>query len=714
MKKLASLFLLSIALVAMVLLATRSLRPGPTTERSASAAELSGSHEVELPEPDAPDPLEPDTKDARAVSTPGGSTPVRGARDRVAAAAPSEEDGHQLAGRVIDETGAGVETFWLHAEFKRRGVGNDWESVELGPFHGGDFRVEGQPAGRWRIVPVADRHKEAKQTRLRLPQKSGPLVLSLQRLARVEGVVLDPNGDPRVGVEVSFKNDGAFSAPVTDEAGAFALDVYPGVFESVAKDEIYAASETVRGVAKFDEPVSIELWLRAGGRIEGEVQDREGQPLAGYYVALRTLHWDQDKRSSASSNLGQFVFPHVAAGTYWLEANESELDGPGGPDALRASVEVVEGETARVQLGGINPDAVMLSGTVYRAGEALPNESVWGAMQGGGAFASGSRTKANERGEYELEFPGSGRALVMVSLGPTQIIPLTLELTEEPEQEFDIHVPVGRITGRVMGIESGEFRKTSVSCRPEGRSPTEVIYLSRNVRCDEKGDFAFEGLPQGSYRVALANVFDPGGVVEGIELEADGEVSGLQLKTGETSKAEVLVLDGNGQPVSGAKVYAQDSAGHLYLPGLTGETDVNGIMSFSSFTAGDYRFFAQSGETVSAFSAPLQIGSEEPQRVTVELGFGGRASIQVLDGEKPVYARLWIWDSSGNEFSRTLEMFDPARYMTEGDNPESYALGPLVLGTYRVRAKAYDGRSAEGELKVREGTQAELVLQLRP
>ncbi len=48
----------------------------------------------------------------------------------------------------MDETGVGVATFLLHAEHKPKGGGNGWDPHELGPFHGGVFRVEGPPEGR--------------------------------------------------------------------------------------------------------------------------------------------------------------------------------------------------------------------------------------------------------------------------------------------------------------------------------------------------------------------------------------------------------------------------------------------------------------------------------------------------------------------------------------------------------------------------------------
>lgn len=699
MTKLASLLLLVLALVATAYIAMRS------SDRGAPTALPAGT-EIEAPDSSAPVAPGP-----QPVGEPVGGEAPPGSQ-RVAVSAASDGDGHVLEGRVVDETGAGVAVFLLQAEHKPKGVGNGWEPHDLGPFHGGEFRVEGLPAGRWRLRPAAERHKEGKRKTLRLPYTKDPLVLPLQRLAKIQGTVRDPSGELRVGATVRIKNEGAFSDPVTGADGTFELDVFPGDFECLAKDELYAASEVVRGIASFGQAVSVELQLRTGGRIEGQVQDREGQPVAQSSVTLRTTEWAQDRREVDATAQGQFVLEHVAPGTYWLEASKGESIRTSGGGSFRAPVEVVDGETAQVLLGGVNPDAVRLSGTVYQSGEVVPSGSVWGSMQGAEAFASGSHTKANEQGEYELEFPGPGRAHVLVASEGTKVIPLPIVLSAEPEQTYDIHIPVGRIAGRVLGVATGEISRPFVSCKPEGRSPVEGIYLSRRVRCDEQGDFVFEGLPRGSYRVAVANVFDPRSVIEGVELAADGEVRGLQLAMGETSSAEVLVLNAAGQPVTGARVSAQDSAGHLYAPAMGVGTGVEGVQSFSAFTQGDYRFLAQFEGWSSALSTPVQVRANEVAKVTVKLAPGAHASIRVLDGTEPVYARLWIWDPSGNEYSRTLAVFDHKTYLVEGDNPGHYSLGPLPPGKYRVRAKAYDGRSADGEVVLRAEKPAALTLQL--
>lgn len=45
--------------------------------------------------------------------------------------------------------------------------------------------------------------------------------------------------------------------------------------------------------------------------------------------------------------------------------------------------------------------------------------------------------------------------------------------------------------------------------------------------------------------------------------------------------------------------------------------------SFSAFTEGDYRFFAQSGDWFSALSPPIQVRLDAVAKATVKLASGG-------------------------------------------------------------------------------------------
>lgn len=707
MNKPLALVCLLLALALSALLAVRALEKDPEVmpaEVSDQAAPFEAA---------APAELEPEPDIAVADVSEPASVPDSGVRREILGAGQGE---HAIEGRVIDETGAGVAVFSLEVEHKPKGIGSDWEPREWGPFENGEFRVEGLVAGRWRMKATGPEHTTSKRKSLRTPYTKDPLVFELQRKATLGGIVLDPNGEPRAGAKVAVKCEGIEGDYETDAEGRFEAKVLVGQYHCFASDGTFGASEIAHGSTEFGRSTEIELRLRRGGRIEGEALDPEGLPLKGYFINLRTFEWHLDQHIVVADDLGKFVIPHVAPGTYWLEAVKKKGQRANGGQPTRKAAEVVDGETTRIVLGGINPHAVMVRGTVYLAEVPQPKERVWAVMEGSESFGSGAMVTANEMGEYAIEFPASGRGQILVSHGGTGIVPLPIVLTTEKEQIFDIHIPTGRISGRVLGVSTGEVSPPSVTCNPEGLGPVTSIYLARSVKADAQGEFVFEGLPPGSYRVAITGALDPRAVLESIELPVDGDVQGLQLVGGGKGRVEVVVLDQAGLPASGAKVYAQDSAGHLYMPGMTGATGVDGTHSYTRLGQGEFRFFAQvdAADTVTPLSEPVTVDPEATTRIEVQLAPGARATIRVLDGEEPSSARLWIWDRDGNEFSRTLAAFDSARYIVDGENLGSYLLGPLAAGTYQVRARAFDGSSAEGELVLQAGKPANLTLQLKP
>lgn len=330
------------------------------------------------------------------------------------------------------------------------------------------------------------------------------------------------------------------------------------------------------------------------------------------------------------------------------------------------------------------------------------------------AFSSSTVTQADESGRFEVSFPEAGPANFLVATEVSQLVPIPFVLGEEREQEIDINVPSGQISGRLTQPGGGKLKRRMVKCSPEGRNPIHSLYLTRTTRCDSDGNFSFRYLPAGTYRVQIASVIDPNSIAEDVVLIADGHVQGLELQMGGTGKATVKVVDAEGKPVDGAFIFIQDARGNAHSTGSTRTTNGAGEIKLSKLGEGEYRFFASHGEFASKLSEVTRVSADTPATQTVQLAPGARATIQVFDGAEPTPARLRILNDAGHEFSRTMDRIDHPKYLREGHTSAKYDLGPLPAGKYLVRAKLLDGREAQGELLLTVGVPASLELRIDP
>ncbi|MFT4649161.1 MAG: hypothetical protein ACI9X4_002396 [Glaciecola sp.] len=618
-----------------------------------------------------------------------------------------------LRGTVKNQLGEPIPEFTLSARYKPMGKGSKWENREMGHFLEGRFALSKLEEGRWRFTPACEGYSAIKSKITKVPHKGDPLALVMSREAVLTGIVLDPDGKGTAGVKVVMMDKSKDGETVTDGDGRFRMTRKPGPYSGLARDDFFGSSEVVQGELAIGEVDDITLHLRLGARLEGEVQDFEGNVRAGWGVELHTSKFALDRRSVRSDEQGKFVIEHAAPGTYWVEGR-SPVGEPNESRPMREGVELIEGQTAHVLLGGVSETSIRVTGTVYRDGMPAPEARVWADMEGPKAFSSSMTTGADESGRFELYFPEGGRANFLVATESSKLVPIPIFLSDEREQEIDIHVPNGQISGQVVQSGKGKFKPRMVNCSPEGRNPIHSLYLLRTIRCDTDGTFTFDYLPPGTYRVYIGNVIDPGSVADDVLVVADGHVKGLRLELGATGEATVKVVDDKGQTVVGASVFLQDAKGNAHAAGPQRKTNSTGEIRFSKLGVGDYRIFASHGEFSSTLSDVVQVTSDKPVTQTVMLAPGARGTIQVLDQADPVTARLWILNDAGHEFSRTMDSIDHTKFLREGYSSVKYELGPLLPGKYLVRARAFDGREAQGELLLEVGVPGKLELQLDP
>ncbi len=663
-----------------------------------------------------PLPTLQDQPSANKLANPA-AIPAETSQPEVAAAPERQvlESNNQMdvvRGKVVNEEGEPVPEFKLIASFRPNAKrGTEWQERELGPFHGGYFELANLEKGYWRIKPQSKFHRSKKRASFKTPYKGKELVLLLTREAQISGLVLLPNQTPATKATVHLSSGGQRTEVDTDDQGHFLFSHLPGAFECLARDEVFASSFLAKGTSSVMARQELTLQLRNGGSLAGQVLDSKGEVQVGWRVDVRSLSWEREPRDSMTDADGRFEFAHLSPGEYWVEAT-LDFSKRNIKDAARAVIDITSGEVTEVILGGINPEAIKVHGRVFLDGEPTPEMAVIGKLEGSRSFTSSFQVITDAEGKFEYELPGSGPGHFLVIFEEGRLCPIPVTFTAERIQEIDIHVPAGTISGRVVQTQDKKRRKLKVTCTPEDRSPLHTSYIKRTVPCDDDGSFTFDHLPAGSYRVGVAKSMQANAVIDDVWLDPNGDVSGIELRTGETAKVEVLVLDSAGSPVAGAEVFAQNQKGLMLALHASIRTSSSGRLKLKHLGEGNFHFFARHGDEASPLSSTVSVGShgEDPIRLTLEKG--ARGVIQVMDAGRAVPARLWIVNSRGDDFSSTLQTFDLNRYIREGNNSSKYDVGPLPPGTYKVRARVQDGRTVEGEFLLSADAPNSLTLQL--
>ncbi len=140
-------------------------------------------------------------------------------------------------------------------------------------------------------------------------------------------------------------------------------DLTPGVYRleafTVGSFHIRRAMYNGRDISREDVPItqasgSIELVLSdESGSLEGQLEDREGKPAAGWAMLLEA---GRSPRNARSDETGRFRFPSLAPGNYtiyaWDDFNQVEYANPEWmrryAEGTRLTVEV--GQTSRIKL----------------------------------------------------------------------------------------------------------------------------------------------------------------------------------------------------------------------------------------------------------------------------------------------------------------------------------------------------------------------------
>ena len=509
-----------------------------------------------------------------------------------------------LRGRVVDDLGAPIQRFRVHA-FRT----GDFALFEHEQHHrlqgsfenaAGSFELNGFGAGDWTVLVTAKPHRNA-EAQLKAPEDLDGAIFRCGRPARVRGVVRGPTGAAVPGATVTVSQWSKATPPrasdpptgVADGTGAFEIgSLMPGAARLTAKAPGWGESETVAlDLQPGELRTGVELLLRPSGSIEvevvgGEVAGREIQISAPWPVSLQCNVRTDEAGFARAENLtpGEYRLTlEPAPGE--VRALAGDRDGRSAIRWLRrrGRVTVAAGAVSHVALALPETTPIRVAGVVSSAGEPLGDVSV------NMASASGSdANRTDAKGHYELLLPGPRNYLCRVrdwNSGTSYQTQVTIP--DVHELELDIAVPVsGHITGHVLDARGNPAARITVSALS---SVSSSVGGTGSAMTAEDGAYELI-VPPGTYRVLASGnrggdqnqdrvdgpaeidglVVTAGGKLQGIDLQLTqaGTLRGLVRAAEERSgrAVHVTTFDGHGRPTG--RAFCKAHGGEFEIRGL--------------------------------------------------------------------------------------------------------------------------------------------------
>jgi protocatechuate 3,4-dioxygenase beta subunit len=334
-----------------------------------------------------------------------------------------------------------------------------------------------------------------------------------------------------------------------------------------------------------------------------------------------------------------------------------------------------------------------------------------------------------DEGRFDLTLDHPGEITISIQQGAGLGQQNNVERREQipdgaTEHELVIELPLGRISGRVLGPDGDPLPDARVTLHKEGGVPVGSFLGTRyaDTTTDAEGRYDLLYVDPGVYTVGAGGVM-MGGALGGES--AGGRVlkSGLaiadgqwldrvdfRLKTPGTLRGRVV--DAAGLPAPEATVFLRDGEGRLLESFSMLATDATGRFTVDSLAPGTYTVHARDASRASADAAPVQIQPGLTAETTVTLTPGTVLVITVVDAsDEDVKATVRAEDGEGRDVGMMRSMTEMLALLALDPDERKHRLGPLPPGKYAVTAVTDDGREASRPVTL--NGQAERKVKLR-
>jgi hypothetical protein len=639
-----------------------------------------------------------------------------------------------IAGRVVDEGDAPVEEFRIHYARSSDGPAGGLASKaskrsKTFKSDEGQFVLEDFTPGSYMAWVQDDAHASEAPLSFEAPLTE-ELVLRVRSTATVSGDVVGTDGTPTPGAAVRSGHGSSLEdlmavgleavQTTADEAGRFTLAGIPaGGTQLIAEAEGWARSPGVTiELAPGEVREGVRIELPKGGTLTGEVYDSAGKRASGFMVttvALESITGGAgiSQKLSNTDASGEFRFEHLQAGTWQVTAMDTAkgLGGEADMGTLMSSLEIgqaeiIEGETAHLVLGAPPEDPVRLFGTVTLGGRPFAGANMTIFPEGGELYSNLAMTAVGEDGHYEVTLDGPGgytTNLQTIGTGPGQqsTIEYRLEIPSATEHRHDFELPLGRISGHVVGPDGRGISGERVTVTLDSDARSDRMFGGQYSELVSGEDGAFEVLPlrPGTYRVSAGGA-PPMGLGQGhlgrvtlggLVLGEDQALEGLVLELPEPGALRLTVLGPDGAPASGASVFVRDASGRTLEPFSMQTTGADGGILIKALAPGAYTLLARTKDLCSPESAAVHVRPNEVTEASLNLGVGTivKVRLQSKESREPVRGSVRVLDAEGRDYANLFGYQDlQYLYIEGGFSPTEHRFGPLPPGRYTVHGTA--------------------------
>ncbi len=300
-----------------------------------------------------------------------------------------------------------------------------------------------------------------------------PLDLTLRPALRLDGIVVDPDGEPVRDAYLLVRPDDETEhietyrpcatgekADPTDAEGRFTLTpLDAGSYELTVAAEGFQQRHLRKTAVVPGPPDSLRIVLEHGAILTGRITDPQGQPVPGAWVTASGLKYDT--ASAVAGADGNYRMTGVETGSVLVAANHQ------GFEETKQPLDIADGETALdLVLLPKAPDPVPEEEEETKAEAVLtghirglePTELAWAQIAA--AYAPGAdfaaRGTVAEDGTYRIENLRPGDWNIRVRAGDRKVTG-TVHLDKgQSEATLDLNLPaVTSVTGRAVW-ETGE------------------------------------------------------------------------------------------------------------------------------------------------------------------------------------------------------------------------------------------------------------------